>query len=92
MSGKIPDKEQRILRMVKRVLTDVAKDTYVTAGMKHPLNDNTIKGIRECLDMITSREAEIYEEQGKQNRNRPRFADEPRSSVVVQLDSGKKEK
>ncbi|GMR07641.1 MAG: hypothetical protein BMS9Abin26_0644 [Gammaproteobacteria bacterium] len=92
MPTETRDKEQRILRMVKRVLTDIAKDTHVTVGMKHPLNDNTIEGIRECLALISSREAEIHEEQGRQHRNRPKFTDEPRSSVVVQIDGGKKEK
>ena len=42
-------KEERILRVMKRVLTDVAKDTYTKPGYRHPLSDNTVEGIRQCL-------------------------------------------
>ena len=44
MSTDEPTTEQRILKMVKRVLTDVAKDTYTPPNMKHPLTPNTIQG------------------------------------------------
>ena len=39
-------KEERILRVMKRVLTDVAKDTYTRPGHRHPLSDETVDGIR----------------------------------------------
>ncbi len=85
-------KEERILRMMKRVLTDVAKDTVTPAGHKHPLSENTILGIRDCLALITAREAELAEEAGRPSRARPRYVDEPSSSVVVQFhkNDGKK--
>jgi hypothetical protein len=85
-------KEQRILRVMKKVLTDVAKDTHAQPGMKHALSDSTIEGIRDCLGLIASREAEILEEQGVENNMRPRFVDEPAKSVVVQLDPKKNTK
>jgi hypothetical protein len=75
-------KEQRILRMVKKVLTDVAKDTHTPPGLKHPLSQNTMQGIIECLELITAREAELYGD----STSRPRFVDEPQKDVVVQLD------
>ena len=78
-------KEQRILRMVKRVLTDIAKDTMTPPGMKHPLSDNTIQGIRDCLDLITSRETEILAEKGKPSQSRPVVAGEPQKNVVVNI-------
>jgi hypothetical protein len=78
-------KEQRILRMTKRVLTDVAKDTMTPPGMKHPLSENTIQAIRECLQLIASREAEILEAQGNPSRAKPRLAGQPRDHVVVTL-------
>jgi hypothetical protein len=78
-------KEQRILRMCRHVLTDVAKDTVTPAGMKHPLSENTIQGIRDCLQLIASREAEILEEQGKPSSSKPYFIDEPQKNVVVEL-------
>lgn len=79
-------KEQRILRMMKRVLTDVAKDTFTKPGHRHPLSDDTIEGIRQCLALITAREGELFEAAGQRRDARPRFVDEPQSSVVVQLE------
>ena len=76
------NQELRILRMVKRVLTDVAKDTHTQPGLKHPLSDATIMGIRDCLALITAREAEIQTDAPKA---KPRFADQPQDQVVVSL-------
>jgi len=86
-------KEQRILRMMKRVLTDVARDTHVKPGLQHPLSDETILGIRDCLALISSRENELAEEAGQLSTERPRFVDEPKTSFAVNIDSiSKKEK
>ena len=65
-------KEQRILRMVKKTLTDVAKDTYTPPEMRHPLSEQTINNIRECLDLITQREAELAAAAGKTSTSKPR--------------------
>jgi hypothetical protein len=78
--------EERILRMMKRVLTDVAKDTYARPGYRHPLSDATIDGMRQCLALISARECELNELAGRSMDERPRFIDEPKSSVVVTLD------
>ncbi len=86
MNDETLSKEQRILRMMKRVLTDIAKDTHVTPGMRHPLSENTILGIRDCLSLIASREQEIAGELGEPMNMRPRFVDEPKKTVVVPLD------
>ncbi len=83
-------KEQRVLRMCKRVLTDIAKDTVTPAGMKHPLSENTIQGIRDCLQLIASREAEILSSQGNESTSRPHFIDEPKKNVVVSITPSKK--
>lgn len=77
--------EERILRVMKRVLTDVAKDTYTRPGVRHPLSDDTINGMRECLSLITARETELNEAAGRSMDARPRFVDEPQKSVVVPL-------
>ena len=79
-------KEERILRVMKRVLTDVAKDTYTRPGYRHPLSDATVQGIRDCLSLITAREAELAEAAGRPMNLRPRFVDEPQTSVVVKLE------
>ena len=83
-------KEQRILRVCKRVLTDIAKDTVTPPGMKHPLSENTIQGIRDCLQLIASREAEILSGQGNESTSRPHFIDEPQKNVVVNITPRKK--
>ncbi len=79
--------EEKILRIMKRVLTDVARDTHVQPGLKHPLTENTILGIRDCLSLITARESELAIAAGKESKMRPHFVDEPKTSVVVKLDS-----
>ena len=75
-----PGKEEKILRMLKRVLTDIAKDTSTPPGMKHPLSENTIQGIRDCLGLISAREKELTEESGRPSRSRPEFVDEPKTT------------
>jgi len=86
MSNEL-SKEERILLMVKKVLSNVAKDTYTAPGLKHPLSEQTINDIRECLGMVVARETELAEELGRDKSARPRFIDEPSSSVVVNFDS-----
>jgi hypothetical protein len=85
-------KEEQILKMVKKVLTDVARDTHVKPGLKHPLSDNTIMGIRDCLALISARELELAKAAGRSADMRPRFADEPQTSVVVPISNLKKNK
>jgi hypothetical protein len=82
-------KEEQILSAVKRVLTEVIKDTATEPGLKHPLSDNTINGLRDCLVLISQREQELAEEAGRPMEMRPRFKDEPKpqGDVVVSLDS-----
>jgi hypothetical protein len=78
-------KEQRILNMMRKVLTDVARDTHAPPGMKHPLTDRTINGIRDCLSLISAREQELAEALGNRSQLRPRYVDEPRKSTVVPI-------
>ena len=77
-------KEEQILQMVKKVLTDVAKDTYTKPGLKHPLSENTILGIRDCLGLISARERELADAQGRAVE-KPYYADEPRQAEVVPI-------
>lgn len=86
MSKDTFSKEEQILQVMRKVLTDIAKDTYTPADLKHPLSENTIHSIRDCLALISSREAEISKEAGRESTMHPRYVDEPSSSVVVQLD------
>lgn len=75
--------EMRILRAMKRTLTDVIKDTATQPGMKHPLTDNTIQGMRECLALISARERELNDAAGVPMSARPRYADEPKTGPAV---------
>jgi hypothetical protein len=86
MSKDTVSKEEQILQVMRKVLTQVAKDTYTPANLKHPLSESTINGIRDCLGLIASREAELAKEAGRENNMKPRYVDEPSSSVVVELD------
>lgn len=86
MSESEQSKEQQVLTMVKRVLTDVARDTHVKPGLKHPLSDNTIMGIRDGLALIAAREKELAEEAGVATDMRPRYPDQKPKSVVVSID------
>lgn len=87
MAAEDVTQEERILRMMKKVLTDVAKDTHAKPGFRHSLSDTTIQGIRECLSLIAARERELVEARGKSMDMRPRFIDEPKKTVVVPIDS-----
>jgi len=85
MSKVTYSKEEEILQVMRKVLTDIAKDTYTPADLKHPLSKSTIISIRDCLSLISSREAELASEAGRESNMRPRYVDEPSSSVVVKL-------
>ncbi len=93
MSDTEFSKEEVILGAVKRVLTEVIKDTATEPGMKHPLSESTIGGLRDCLVLISQREQELAEDAGRPTDMRPRFKDEPKpqGDVVVPIDTlGKK--
>lgn len=92
MSEKSLSKEEQVLRMVKKVLTDIAKDTYTKPGLKHPLSEQTIMSMRDCLGLISAREQELALEAGRPSTAKPRYIDEPKDQVVVSLDSLQKPK
>lgn len=79
--------EKRIMVMMRQVLSAVARDTVPPPGMKHPLSEATIQGIRDCLALISARERELNIDLGEDVQARPRYADDPRASKVVSLDS-----
>lgn len=84
-SAALENKEFQILKALKLVLTDVVKDTATQPGLKHPLSERTIEGIRQCLKLISARERELVEEAGKSMDMRPYYADEPKKNVVVPI-------
>lgn len=88
MSDDRRDNEERILQAVKKVLTDVIKDTATPPGMRHPLKDDTIRAMRDCLVLISNREQQLAAEAGRAMDMRPHFTDEPREkgNVVIPLE------
>jgi hypothetical protein len=83
MTNEDLSKEQRILRVLRKVLGNIVKDTTPSPGMAHPLSDNTIQDIRGLFALIAEREAELATGAGFDRNERPHFSDEPRSTKVV---------
>ena len=82
------EKEEAILLAVKKAITLVAKDTATEPGLKHPLSDETISYLRQCLALISAREQEIALHTGRDLSKKPRFIDEvpDTSNVIVNFD------
>lgn len=83
--------EKRILSAMKVTLVNIIKDTTVQPGMRHPLSDDTVEDIRQCLSLITVRESELAKQEGDPKKMRPKFTDEPDDNVVVSLTTPKKD-
>ena len=79
-------KEQEILVVMRKVLASIIKDTTPPPGMKHPMSDRTIQDVRACLGLISARERELADAQGRP-MERPYYADEPRNEKVVPISS-----
>ena len=77
-------KEQQILIVMRKVLASIIKDTTPPAGMRHPLSDKTIQDVRQCLGLISSREKELADAEGR-GGERPYYTDEPPQSKVVPI-------
>lgn len=78
-------KERMILRILRKVLGSIVRDTTPLPGMLHPLKDSTREDIRDLFGMIAEREAELANQAGVSMDERPRYSDQPRSSEVVNL-------
>ena len=85
MSTEYHSKEHEILATLRKVLSDVVRDTTPPPGRPHPLKPQTIDKVKHSFMLITAREKEIIEEAGGSMDKRPRYADEPKTSQVVQF-------
>lgn len=83
-------KEQRILMVMRKLLAQIVRDTTPGPGMRHPLPEQTIKDIRDCFGLIAARERELTEQAGIENKDKPHFADEPKTSTVIRFKSPQK--
>jgi len=85
-------KERRVLVAMRKTLASVIKDlTPSDSTMEYPLSDATVKDIKVCLELISSREMELANEAGI-SMSRPRFIDEEAQAAtnVVSLASLRK--
>lgn len=85
MNNETPSKEQRILRVLRKVLGNIVKDATPAPGMPHPLKESTIIDIRDLFGLISEREKELADEQNPDRNEKPQYADEPKKSNVVNI-------
>jgi hypothetical protein len=76
--------EQRILIAMRKTLAAIIKDVTPPPGMKHPLSDGTIQDVRQCLALISAREKEMADADGR-GGERPYYSDEPQAAQVVPI-------
>jgi hypothetical protein len=76
--------EQRVLRVMRKVLASVVKDTTPQPGMHHALSQQTIEDIKACFALISAREMELAKGAGIAEE-RPHFSDDPRKAKVVPI-------
>ena len=82
--------EQRILLVMRKLLSAIVCETTPKPGMKHVLSDSTREDIRLCFGLISARELELSKQAGVTVKERPRYADEPKQATVVAIESLKK--
>ncbi len=75
--------EQKILRVMRKVLASVVKDVTPQDGMSNPLTDHTIEEIRDIFGLISLREKELIEALGHISADRPHYpGDKPTAKVI----------
>jgi hypothetical protein len=80
-----PSKEQRILRVLRKVLGNIVKETAPRPGVPRALSDDTVADIRDLFGLIAEREAELAEEAGLDRGARPHFSDEAKTTHAVKI-------
>lgn len=85
MSTEFHSKEHQIIATLRKVLSDVVRDTTPSSGRPHPLSPQTVDNVKMAFQLITAREKEIIEAAGGNMDKRPRYADEPKTSQVVEF-------
>lgn len=76
--------EQQILIAMRKTLAAIIKDVTPPPGMRHPLSEATIQDVRQCFVLISAREKELADAQGR-GGERPHYADEPQRAQVVPI-------
>lgn len=81
--------EAQVLREMRLILTEIARETAVHREARHVLSDDTIVRMRDCLSLISAREKELNEARGVEMTSRPKLGIEKSDSVRVQLKTSK---
>ena len=81
--------ETQVLREMRLILTEIARETAVHREARHVLSDDTIIRMRDCLSLISAREKELNEARGVEMSSRPKLGIEKSASVRVQLKKSK---
>ncbi|MBL0124497.1 MAG: segregation and condensation protein A [Betaproteobacteria bacterium] len=76
--------EQRILRVMRKVLAKIVREVAPRPGTASPLSDDTIEDIRECFNLISIREKELAEAQNI-TPQKPFYSDQPPSAKLVKI-------
>ena len=81
--------EAQVLREMRLILTEIARETAVHRDTRHVLSDGTLIKMRDCLALISAREKELNEARGVEMTSRPKLGIEKSDSVRVQLKTSK---
>lgn len=85
MTSDPSQKEREILVVMRKVLAQIIKDTTPPSrAMKHPLSEQTIQDVRQCLGLISARERELADAAGIA-QERPYYSDEQPAATVVPM-------
>ena len=79
--------EQRIMRMMRKTLTSIVRDTAPRDGNPSPLSEASVLNIKDCLLVISNREAELAQLSGRTLEERPHYVDETPKSQAVNISS-----
>jgi hypothetical protein len=79
------NKEQQIMRAMRKTLTSVVRDCAPRDGVPSPLSEGTVENVRMCLGLIAAREAELAEALGLSRNERPHYSDEPPASDILKF-------
>ena len=77
------NKEQQILRAMRKTLGNIVKDVTPLGGRPNPLKDSTIQEIKDCFALISEREKELADKLGF-DQAQPYYKDgEPPNANVI---------
>ena len=85
MNNENLSKQQRILRVLRKVLANIVKDATPAPGMPHPLKESTVLDIRDLFGLISEREAELADQSHPDRNEKPSYVDEPKKSNVIKM-------